>query len=194
RWEGNRGVPLMSQFADGRRMPAMWDRFLSVTKRPLREVPVNARVIETRRPVIVEDAGDASLTPPDWVEAFGLKSYMVVPIVRQDEVIGVVILDYCERARPFAPWQVDLAVAVVGHFPWLLEGWRQGRAVWSSDVPNDPRFDRGWVENLPAHSVLFVPTLARGEPVGGLFLVWWHTGRVFEPAEIRLVEGVAAQV
>ena len=288
RWEGNRGVPLMSQFADGRRMPAMWDRFLSVTKRPLREVPVNARAIETRRPVIVEDAGDASLTPPDWVEAFGLKSYMVVPIVRQDEVIGVVTLDYCERARPFAPWQVDLAVAVVGQiglalentrlyaearerlretstllavgrvlsrpdagrdamrrvasevarafgadmvgayllderkerlvpvggyhvprdllpffqqrplvlddFPWLLEGWRQGRAVWSSDVPNDPRFDRGWVENLPAHSVLFVPTLARGEPVGGLFLVWWHTGRVFEPAEIRLVEGVAAQV
>jgi len=288
RWEGDRGVPLMSQFADGRRMPAMWDRFLSVTKRPLREVPVNARAIETRRPVIVEDAGDASLTPPDWVEAFGLKSYMVVPIVRQDEVIGVVTLDYCERVRPFASWQVDLAAAVVGQiglalentrlyaearerlretstllavgrvlsqpdagrdamrrvasevarafgadmvgayllderkerlvavggyhvprdllpffqqrplvlgdFPWLLEGWRQGRAVWSSDVPNDPRFDRGWVENLPAHSVLFVPTLARGEPVGGLFLVWWHTGRVFEPAEIRLVEGVAAQV
>jgi len=288
RWEGDRIVPLMSQFADGRKMPAMWDRFLSVTKRPLREVPVNARAIETRRPVIVEDAGDASLTPPDWVEAFGLKSYMVVPIVRQDEVIGVVTLDYCERVRPFASWQVDLAAAVVGQiglalentrlyaearerlretstllavgrvlsqpdagrdamrrvasevarafgadmvgayllderkerlvavggyhvprdllpffqqrplvlgdFPWLLEGWRQGRAVWSSDVPNDPRFDRGWVENLPAHSVLFVPTLARGEPVGGLFLVWWHTGRVFEPAEIRLVEGVAAQV
>jgi GAF domain-containing protein/ActR/RegA family two-component response regulator len=83
---------------------------------------------------------------------------------------------------------------VLGDFPWLLESWRQGRAAWSSDVPNDPRFDRGWVENLPAHSVLFVPTLARGEPVGGLFLVWWHAGRTFERAEIRLVEGVAAQV
>src|SRR5207237_1098895 len=79
RWEGDRGVPLMSQFADGRKVPAMWDRFLSVTKRPLREVPVNARAIETRRPVIVEDAGDASLTPPDWVEAFGLQSYTWVP-------------------------------------------------------------------------------------------------------------------
>src|SRR5881409_1090022 len=59
---------------------------------------------------------------------------------------------------------------------------------------NDTRFDRGWVENLPPHSVLFVPTLAHGQPVGGLFLVWWQTGRVFEPAEIRLAEGVAAQV
>ena len=288
RWEGDRVVPLMSQFADGRKMRDMWDQFLTVADRPLREVVVNARAIETRRPVIVEDASDPALTPPDWVDAFGLKAYMTVPMVRQDEVIGVVTLDYCERARPFAPWQVDLASAVVGqialalentrlyaeaqerlretttllavgrvlsqpdaggdvmrrvaaevarafgadmvgaylladrkerlvavggyhvpkdllrffaerpivldHFPWLRESWNAGRAVCSGDVVNDPRFDRGWVENLPAHSVLFVPTLAHGQPVGGLFLVWWHTGRVFEPAEIRLVEGVAAQV
>jgi signal transduction histidine kinase/CheY-like chemotaxis protein len=36
--------------------------------------------------------------------------------------------------------------------------------------------------------------MAHGAPLGGLFLVWWQTGRVFTPAEIRLVEGVAAQV
>ena len=288
RWEGDRVVPLMSQFADGRKMRGMWDHFLTMAERPLREVPVNARAIETRRPVIVEDTSDATLTPADWVAAFGLKAYMTVPMVRQDEVIGVVTLDYCERARPFAPWQVDLATAVVGHialalentrlygeaqerlrgtttllavgrvlsqpdaggdlmrrvaaevarafgsdmvgayllderkerlvaaggyhvpenllhffaerpivlehFPWLLDAWRAGRAGCSSDVLNDTRFDRGWVENLPPHSVLFVPTLAHGQPVGGLFLVWWQTGRVFEPAEIRLAEGVAAQV
>src|SRR5439155_829271 len=180
RWEGDRVVPLMSQFADGRKMPAMWDQFLSVTNRPLREVPTNARAIETRRPVIVEDASDASLTPPDWVAAFGLKSYVVVPMLRQDEVIGVVTLDYCERVRPFAPWQVD--------------AWRAGRAVASPDPHADPRFDQQWQAALPPHSVLFVPTLAHGQPVGGLFLVWWQTGHVFEPAEVRLLEGVAAQV
>ena len=288
RWEGDRVVPLMSQFADGRKMPAMWDQFLSVTNRPLREVPTNARAIETRRPVIVEDASDASLTPPDWVAAFGLKSYVVVPMLRQDEVIGVVTLDYCERVRPFAPWQVDLATAVVGQialalentrlyaeaqerlretttllavgrvlsqpdaggdvmrrvaaevarafgadmvgaylldgrkerlvavggyhvpkdllrffaerpivldrFPWLLDAWRAGRAVASPDPHADPRFDQQWQAALPPHSVLFVPTLAHGQPVGGLFLVWWQTGHVFEPAEVRLLEGVAAQV
>jgi GAF domain-containing protein/CheY-like chemotaxis protein len=288
RWEGDRVVPLMSQFADGRKMPAMWDQFLIVANRPLREVPVNARAIETRRPVIVEDAGDASLTPPDWVAAFGLKSYMTVPMVRQDEVMGVVTLDYCERPRPFAPWQVDLAAAVVGQialalentrlygeaqerlretttllavggvlsqpdagrdvmrrvaaevarafgadmvgayliderkerliaaggyhvpkdllrffaerpivldrFPWLLDAWRAGRAASSGDPQGDPRFDQSWQAALPPHSVLFVPTLSHGEPVGGLFLVWWQPGRLFEPAEIRLVEGVAAQV
>ena len=36
--------------------------------------------------------------------------------------------------------------------------------------------------------------MAHGSAVGGLFLVWWHRGRVFPAAEVRLVEGVAAQV
>ena len=288
RWEGDRVVPLMSQFADGRKMPEMWTRFLTAPDRPPHEVPVNARAIETRRPVIVEDASDASVTPPEWVAAFGLKSYMTVPMVRYEEVIGVVTLDYCERARPFAPWQIELATAVAGQialalentrlfgeaqerlretitllavgrvlsqpdagedlmrrvaaevarafgadmvgayllderkerllavggyhvpkdllrffserpivlerFPWLLAAWRAGRAQSSADPHHDPRFDQSWQATLPPHSLLFVPTLAHGEPVGGLFLVWWQTGRVFEPAEIRLIEGVAAQV
>ena len=93
-WDGDRVIPLMSQFADGRKMPAMWTQFLTAADRPPHEVPVNARAIETRRPVIVEDASDASLTPPDWVAAFGLKSYMTVPMVRYDEVIVVVTHDY----------------------------------------------------------------------------------------------------
>src|SRR5262249_10219983 len=215
-------------------------------------------------------------------------AYMTVPMVRQDDVIGVVTLDYCDRARPFAPWQVDLATAVVGQivlalentrlfveaqerlretttllavgrvlsqpdagndlmrrvaaevarafgadmvgaylldesrdqliavggyhvpkdllrffserpivfdrFPWLLDAWRAGRAAASADPHYDPRFDQSWQAALPPHSVMFVPTLAHGEPVGGLFLVWWQTGRLFDPAEVRLVEGIAAQV
>src|SRR2546427_9149860 len=45
-------------------------------------------------------------------------------MLRQDEVIGVVTLDYCERVRPFAPWQVDLATAVVGQIALALENTR----------------------------------------------------------------------
>src|SRR5207247_2787194 len=79
-------------------------------------------------------------------------------------------------------------------FQGLLDAWRAGRAVASPDPHADPRFDQQWQAARPPHSVLFVPTLAHGQPVGGLSLVWWQTGHVFEPAEIRLVEGVAAQV
>ncbi|HEU5319580.1 MAG TPA: GAF domain-containing protein, partial [Methylomirabilota bacterium] len=64
----------------------------------------------------------------------------------------------------------------------------------SSDVHHDAGYDAEWTRALPAYSMLFAPTLAHGQPVGGLFLVWWHTGRVFPPAEVRLLDGIAAQV
>jgi GAF domain-containing protein/CheY-like chemotaxis protein len=287
-WQGERVVPLMSQFADGRRMPEMWQRFTAVDPVPMREVPVNARAIETRRPVIVEDAATTTMVPREWVEQFGLKAFMTVPMVWQDQVIGVITLDYCEHTLRFDPWQVDLAAAiatqvalslensrlyeeaqerlretssllavgrvlsqpdtdgdvmrrvageiarafgadmagayllderrerlfpvggyhvpknllelfmrrpiVLANFPWLRDAWTHGRAAFSPDVLNDERFDPEWTAGLPPHSVLFVPTMAHGQPVGGLFLVWWRTGRTFTPAEIRLIEGAAAQV
>ncbi|HEV8472752.1 MAG TPA: GAF domain-containing protein [Methylomirabilota bacterium] len=287
-WDGDRLRPLMSQYADGRRVPGQWQHFQQEASVPVRQVPINTRVLETRRPVIVDDVTADDLMPREWVEFFGMKGYMVVPMLRQDEVIGVVTLDYCDRPQRFLPWQVDLATAVVGQlalsldnsrlfaeaqerlretttllaigrvlsqpdsgrdlmrlvsaevarafgadmvgaylldetkerlvaaagyhvpkdllpffaqrplvleaFPLLRDAWISGRASWSSDPLHDERFDRDWQSALPPHSVLFTPTLAHGEPVGGLFLVWWHPGRVFEPAEVRLLEGVAAQV
>jgi GAF domain-containing protein/ActR/RegA family two-component response regulator len=278
----------MSQFADGRRMPDMWRQFTAADAGRVRDIPVNARVVETRRPVIVDDASATTLIPREWVERFGLKAFMTVPMVWQDRVIGVVTLDYCERAARFEPWQLALAPAVANQltlslqntrlyaeaqerlretstllavgrvfaqpdttqdamrrvaaevarafgadmagayllderrerllpvagyhvpkelleslmtrpivlerFPWLLDAWNSGRAVWSADVHHDARFDAEWTGALPPHSVLFVPTMSHGAPVGGLFLVWWRTGRAFTPAEVRLAEGVAAQV
>ncbi len=238
--------------------------------------------------MIVPDATTSELVPPEWVELFQLKSTMTVPLIRQDEVIGVMSLDHTERATPFEPWQVDLAMAIAGQlalslanaqlytqvqerlrettallsvgralsqpestahlmrtvarevahafgadmvgvysldakreslvptagyhvpkrllehvltrpfplarFPALAQVWREGRAAWSSDAQADPRFDRGVLEGIDAHSVLFAPTTVRGEPVGALFLVWWQTGREFGESEVRLLEGVAAQV
>ncbi len=76
----------------------------------------------------------------------------------------------------------------------LLDIVRAGRAVSSSDGLADPRFDAAVIQGLPPHSVLFAPTTARGHVSGGLSLLWWRTGREFAPAEIRLVEGVAAQL
>jgi signal transduction histidine kinase/ActR/RegA family two-component response regulator len=288
RWEGDHVIPLMSQFADGRREPELWHAFETMVHDLPREVPIHAQAMETRRPVTVADASDTDLIPRAWIEAFHIKSYMVVPLIRQDEVIGVMTLDYTERVTPFEPWQHDLGMAIgnqvalalenqrlyglveerlqeatvllavsqalsepegagealrrvaaevgrtlradmVGIYtlstdkksllpsagwhvpkalleafrtrPFMLEGlsafgqlWREGRAVWSADVKNDPRLDRTVFEGIGAHSVLFAPALAGGEPVGGVFLVWWEGGRAFPPQEVRLIEAVASQV
>src|SRR4030095_14378130 len=88
---------------------------------PPREVPAPAGAIETRRPVIIEDAVASDLVPPEWSRTFGLRSTMVVPLIRQDEIIGVMSLDYCERLGAYAPWQVKLAVAIAGQLVLSLE-------------------------------------------------------------------------
>jgi GAF domain-containing protein/CheY-like chemotaxis protein len=288
RWVDGRVVPLMSQFADGHQDPDAWARYRRLAASLPARPPLHARTVETRRPVIVPDAAASDLVPPEWVEVFQLKSTMTVPLIRQDEVIGVMGLDHTERATPFEPWQVDLAMAIAGQlalslanaqlytqvqerlrettallsvgralsqpestgqlmravarevahafgadmvgvysldakrdalvptagyhvpkhlldhfltrpftlarFPALAQVWREGRAAWSSDALADPRFDRGVLEGIDPHSVLLAPTTVRGEPVGALFLVWWQTGREFGESEVRLIEGVAAQV
>jgi len=124
RWEADRVLPLMSQFADGRRDPRMWEAFTTRPAHPPREVPAHARAIETRRPVVIEDAVASDLVPVAWPRTYGLRSTMVVPLIRQDEIIGVMSLDYCERPGTYAPWQVKLAVAIAGQLVLSLENAR----------------------------------------------------------------------
>lgn len=290
RWEGDRVRPLMSQFADGRKEPQLWAAFETMVEDLSRDVPIHARAIATRRPVVVADASDTGLLPRAWVDAFHIKSCMVVPLIRQDEVIGVMTLDYVARVTPFEAWQQDLGMAIGNQMALALEnqrlyelvqerlreatallavsqalsepegtgagealrrvaaeaghtfgadmvgvytlsadksalvpaaGWhvpkdlvetflaqpfvldrmpalrqlmRDGRAAWSADMKNDPRMDQQVFEGIGSNSVLFAPALAGGEPVGGVFLVWWEAGRSFPPREVRLIEAVASQV
>ncbi len=287
-WDGGRVTPLMSQFADGHRMPAMWAQFQKIEGGPPDAIPANAQVIRTRQPLLIEDCATSPLIPPDWVRAFGLRACLIVPMLRQDRVIGVLTLDYSERTGRFQDWQRDLALTIAGQIalalensrlyaeaqerlretrtllavgqvlsqqgpadivlrgvavevgrafgadmtgiyladerrttllpaagyhvpkellpfflsnplsieraPALAQAFRDGGTVPSSDVHRDAGYDQEWMRALPPHSSLFAPTLAHGQPVGGMFLVWWRTGRTFPPAEIRLLDGIAAQV
>jgi GAF domain-containing protein/CheY-like chemotaxis protein len=288
RWDGDEVIPLMSQFADGRKRPDLLAAFASLPPYRPREVPVHARAIETRRPVVIDDTSASDLVPREWIEAFDLRSYMVVPLIRQDQVIGVMNLDYAGRSRAFRSWQVELAMAIAGQLalslantrlydeaqerlretqtllavgqtlsrqiplmesarlvardvarsfgadmvgvyvldarkealvplagyhvpkhlvevlrgrpfvlarmPALREAVDTGHAVHSADVKNDPRFDAAAFDGVEPFSVLLAPTSVRGSAVGVLFAVWWGTGRSFRSAELRLIEGVAAQV
>jgi GAF domain-containing protein len=287
-WDGDRVIPLMSQFADGRRMDDLWERLQNIATQPPAAIPVNAHVVETRQPLLIEDTSTTTLIPREWIEAFDLKSCLTVPMVLQDRVIGVMTLDYCERVTRFQDWQSDLAMAIAGQLalalentrlyteaqerlketrtllsigqvlsqpgpieaamrrmssevaralgadmvgvylvdpsgerlvpaagyhvpkdlldvfrgsplelaqlPALTAAWKESRAVSTSDGHADMLFDPNVLRRLPPHSALVAPAMAHGSAVGGLFLVWWHRGRVFPAAEVRLVEGVAAQV
>jgi len=287
-WSGDGILPLMSQYADGRREDVLWARFTGQPSYVPSEVPAYAQLLRTLRPVVISDVNQSDLLPREWSESFGFKACMIVPLIRQGRVMGAIQLDHTERLAPWEAWQADLAVTIAGqlalsldntrlyaeaqerlqetttllavsralsepdapeqvmrrvarevghafgadmvgvyrldhktaalvptagwHVPKRLvqlfmerpfrldkmaalgDSWRQGRAAWSVDVKSDPRFDQLVPQGIDPHAVLFAPTMARGEAVGAVFLVWWGCPREFPAREVRLLEGVAAQV
>jgi len=111
--DGEALAPIMSQFSDGRIEREMW-RLFKDTVQPWRvvDVPEGIRqIIEDHRPLFIPDALASSL-PRQWIEPFGVKSVLVVPLVSKDRFIGLMALDLVEEGREFTAEQVDLAMAV----------------------------------------------------------------------------------
>jgi signal transduction histidine kinase/DNA-binding response OmpR family regulator len=101
--------------------------------------------------------------------------------------------------RPIAGYHVPkdkrdsflaMPIPLEGHH-LLQEALRTGEARYSTDVETDSRVNRETVARFPHRSMLFVPMIIKGEPIGGLFLLWFTRRRQFSPEEIRLIEGIS---
>ena len=66
-------------------------------------------------------------------------------------------------------------------------------AVYSSDSPNDPRFDHPLTRLLPHKSLLIQPMRWKGTPIGGFALAWLREPHQFTPDELRLAEAISVQ-
>ncbi len=101
-------VPVMSQFADGHVEPELWERF-RVTRHDL---PAAQQVIESGEPAIFsEPEAHPELIPSRWVEPFGIRSMLLVPLIAWEERFGVLVLDHRER-HTIGPDRIRIAMAV----------------------------------------------------------------------------------
>src|SRR4029077_14219080 len=96
-WDGEQVVPVMSQFADGHRDPSLWQAWARTGPYRVGLVPGQAQLVGTRRPVIIDVAAESDLVPREWVDSYQVKSCMLVPLLRQDSVIGMLNHDCAER-------------------------------------------------------------------------------------------------
>ncbi|MGH7419949.1 MAG: GAF domain-containing protein, partial [Candidatus Rokuibacteriota bacterium] len=118
------------------------------------------------------------------------------------DMVGAYLADADEQyLSPIAGYRVPqelyerflrFPVPIKGH-PAMEETWRKRQPIWSSDSANDPRIHRESFERFPHQSVLFVPMIVKGQPIGGFFAVWWTERRQFTTDELRLVEGISDQ-
>jgi PAS domain S-box-containing protein len=113
-------VPVMCQFADGHRDAALWAKF-TAGNAGADEVPAYAEAMRTKHPVVIEDAEASDRIPRDWVEVFGARSLLVVPLIHKDEVIGVLNLDRTEGPYKWRRDQIDLAVTIVNQAALTIE-------------------------------------------------------------------------
>jgi signal transduction histidine kinase len=120
------------------------------------------------------------------------------------DMVGAYFLDATHGLlRPLAGYRVprkwlqrfrDTPFPVSDSAAWQ-DVWRTRRPIWTPDGMRDPQWAaRELLPGFPRHSALFVPTPVRGEIVGGLFVIRWGAGPEPSPGELRLVEGIAAQV
>jgi len=77
------------------------------------------------------------------------------------------------------------------HHLAIEEAWTTGHAVWSDDLPNDPRVDREILRQFPHQTDLFVPIRVKDRPLGGFFVIWWTARRSFTERELRLLQGIS---
>jgi sugar diacid utilization regulator len=75
---------------------------------------VTLEVLRTRAPVIVSDARNDPRPVPATIRYWGIRSYMAVPMMLGEEVIGLVFLDEEDQAHQFTTTDRAIAVAFAG--------------------------------------------------------------------------------
>ena len=79
----------------------------------------------------------------------------------------------------------------IRNHPAIEEAWASRRAMWTDDMPSDPRVDSETLRKFPHQSDMFVPIRVKDRPVGGFFVIWWTERRVITEGEMRLLEGIS---
>ena len=124
-WQGEHLVPVMAQFADGHTDLDLWHKFKAMEQPGIEDVRADVEATRSKQPVVVEDAAQSPLVPPKWVDGFGIRSLLVVPLISKDRVIGTVSLDDTRGPRRWAGAQVDLAMTIAAQVALAVETARQ---------------------------------------------------------------------
>ncbi len=119
--EKGRLEPFMSQFASGEADRRLWQLFKQETfQETVNQIPAVAELIRQRQPRILRQDDLAEL-PRVWIEPYGIKSILALPLVSRDHVIGLLALDYVDETRLFGPEQLRLAQAIASQTAVAIE-------------------------------------------------------------------------
>lgn len=118
---GQRVVPMMSQTASGDELHDLWNEFRRLGELTGDKIPPLIATVERRTPIIIDDPASSPLVPKRWVEMFHLKSILSVPLIRQDNVVGALVLHQMQDERRFGEDQALLASTIATQVGLAIE-------------------------------------------------------------------------
>jgi PAS domain S-box-containing protein len=187
RFMAGRHVAIVRDIADRRRAEAERAELLQREQLRLRE---------TETLLAVSRALSSTLDPTETMRRV---SREIARALRAD-MVGAYLADAARtKLSPVAGYHVPfhmidafrrIPIPITNH-PAIEEAWAHRQAVWTDDVPADPRVDAATLTAFPHQSDLFVPIRIKDQPVGGFFVIWWTARRSFTESEIRLVQGIS---
>jgi signal transduction histidine kinase len=119
-WRQERLLPMTSQFQDGRTDETLWRLFKGLGTVLVEGFPAFAEALRSRTLVVMKQPEFGPL--PEEIRQLGLQEVMVVPLVRQDELIGTMVLDNMgPQPRPVKPLQVEMATTIASQVALVVE-------------------------------------------------------------------------
>ena len=166
----------------------------------------NARLFEetreqVRRTELLLEASEAAASTLDSTEVMRRLARAVAHAIGAD-MTGAYVVDatgkvlqpiagYCvpkEHIETYTKFRIPLKGQA-----FVEEAWRNQKAAFTDDVPNDKRFHKETSRLFPAQSALLLPMIVRGETIGGLWAVWWEEVHHFAEEELQLAEGIVRE-
>ena len=89
-----------------------------------RDFPLLDQVCRERRPLWVEDVSADDLVPPEIVRRYGMQAILGVPLIVQNEVLGVLLVDEVDAPHIFSSRQVEMVRGVASQLAVAIESAR----------------------------------------------------------------------
>jgi PAS domain S-box-containing protein len=172
------------------------DRKRAEAERTERRQREQLRLRETETLLAVSRALSSTLDPTETMRRVAREIARALGA----DMVGAYLADAArESLWPVAGYHVPhemldafrrIPIPIKNH-PAIEEAWAHRCAIWTDDMPEDPRVDPETLRHFPHQSDLFVPIRVKDRPVGGFFVIWWTARRSFREWEISLVQGIS---
>ncbi|HET9492054.1 MAG TPA: ATP-binding protein [Methylomirabilota bacterium] len=187
RFVAGRHLAILRDIADRKRAEREW------TELRQRE---QLRLRETETLLAVSRALSSTLDPAETMRRVAREIARAIGA----DMVGAYLSDAAgEHLWPTAGYHVppdlldafrQIPIPINNHLA-IEEAWAHRRAVWTDDMPSDPRVDVSILRQFPHQSCVFVPICTKDRPVGGFFVVWWTARRSITEWEIGLLQGIS---